>query len=188
MMLDWDFYLFLKINQAQWPGGIETFLILIRNKAIWLPFYLFLILFFLWNYPFVQAISRILYFAAGIGMVDFLGNYAFKKVFQRIRPCKEEDLQGMVEIRVPCSSGFSFVSNHAANHMAIAVLLVAFIPGMTRHYKRILFTWAGLIGFAQIFVGVHYPSDVLGGFLLGGTLAYLYGKFIQRWVLSKANP
>jgi membrane-associated phospholipid phosphatase len=180
MMLDWDFYLFLKINQAQWPGGIETALILIRNKAIWLPLYLFLILFFLWNYPFVQAISRILYFAAGIGMVDFLGNHAFKKVFQRIRPCKEEDLQGLVEMRVPCSSGYSFVSNHAANHMAIAVLLLFFIPGLAIPIKRMLLLWAGFIGFAQIYVGVHYPSDVLGGVLLGGTLAWVYGKVLQK--------
>jgi undecaprenyl-diphosphatase len=187
-MLEWDIYLLLKVNNLQLSDIAETLLVFSRNKTIWLPFYLFLILFFLWNYRIVSASYKILLFLSGVGLVDFIGNNAFKKVFQRIRPCKEEFLEGLLEVRVPCSSGFSFISNHAANHMAIAILAIAFIPGMKPIYKGLLIIWAFVIGFAQIFVGVHYPSDVFVGFLVGGSIAFVYSKAVNSTILKRINP
>ncbi len=115
-----------------------------------------------------------------VSATDLTGNYLFKKNFQRVRPCNVPELSGELKVLVNCGSGYSFISNHAANHFAIATFVAI---SLTRRYQRwsyLLYGWAGLIAFAQVYVGVHYLSDVVVGALVGSLIAYFVGRYLIR--------
>ena len=105
--------------------------------------------------------------------------HAFKETVQRLRPCNEPALMEKVRLVIQqCPGGYSFVSNHAANHFALATFMVLTFRSVFKGWTYLAYVWALLISFAQIYVGVHYPLDVLAGALLGvaaGTLtAWVY--------------
>jgi undecaprenyl-diphosphatase len=114
---------------------------------------------------------------ATVGLVDLIGNQLIKQTFQRLRPCNDPLLAGEVLLRIPnCGTGFSFISNHAANHFAIATFMFLTLSKWLGKTGYLLFFWAFLVGYAQIYVGVHYPADVLVGAMVGTTVAALFAK------------
>ena len=78
-----------------------------------------------------------------------------------------------LRLLVSCPSGWGFVSNHAANHFGMATFLFLTFRHLFRNWTWLIFLWAGAIGYAQVYVGVHYPSDIAGGMALG----IIYGTF-----------
>lgn len=101
-----------------------------------------------------------------IAFSDQLNSSWVKHLFERVRPCH---VLSDVHLLVPCGSGFSFPSSHAVNNAAGAVVLAFFYRKWTWAFA----TFAGLVGFSRVYVGVHYPSDVLAGFLLGTGCGFL---------------
>ena len=106
---------------------------------------------------------------------DQLSSSVIKSIVARPRPCH---LAGGVSIvpdihlLVPCGSGYSFPSSHAVNNFSFATLLTLFYP----KFRHVLFAYAGLMAFSRLSVGVHYPSDIVGGAIVGIILAYfVYG-------------
>lgn len=97
---------------------------------------------------------------------DQTSSSILKHAFDRLRPCKALE---NVRLLIPCGSGFSFPSSHAANISA------AFTPFIYYYgkYTAIWITIILLIGFSRIYVGVHYPLDVLGGFVVGTSISIL---------------
>src|SRR5690606_41271822 len=104
-----------------------------------------------------------------------------KKNVKRVRPCNDLVFKNEVNIRVRCGSGFSFTSSHATNHFAMAFFWIALFRHRWKHTLWLCITWASLISFSQIYVGVHYPVDIICGALLGiliGTgVGYLFKRF-----------
>jgi undecaprenyl-diphosphatase len=112
-----------------------------------------------------------------IALGDQLSSNIIKGIFMRPRPCHIVDGATAVEgvrLLVGCGGGFSFPSSHAVNHFAAATLLAHYYP----RWKWYLFAYAAIIGLSRIFVGVHYPSDVAGGMLIGGAVGWF---FILVW-------
>ena len=112
---------------------------------------------------------------AAVGLADFFGGQ-LKWVFERVRPCRA--LTDAVKIEPNgCGGLFSFPSNHAANTAAIASFLQVLYP------KSGWITWpiVALIGFARVYVGAHYVTDVLGGWILGGVLGGGAAWALLRW-------
>ena len=96
------------------------------------------------------------------------GTYVFKHGFERLRPCNDPEFTDHVRLVIKhCGGGYSFLSNHAANHFGMAVFFFITLRHVFRKWAWLVFVWAGLIAFAQVYVGVHYPLDVLCGALLG---------------------
>lgn len=100
---------------------------------------------------------------------DQLSSSLLKQLFQRSRPCWVEDrIVTHVRILVSCGGGFSFPSSHAVNNFAIA----AFISHYYRALTIPLYAFAAIVGFSRVYVGVHFPFDVLAGALVGVGCAY----------------
>ncbi len=143
-------------------------LVPLRHKLFSVPLYLFLILYVYKNYI-NQRWLIFAGFALTIFMSDTISSKIIKPSIQRTRPCHEVELQA--NKRIPCSHGFSFTSSHATNHFAIGTFLFLLFAWTVWRYGFML--WAGSISFAQIYVGVHYPLDVI----CGSTIGILIGVF-----------
>lgn len=108
---------------------------------------------------------------------DQLNSSWVKHIFERVRPCHVLD---NVHLLVSCGSGYSFPSSHAVNNAAGAVVLSFFYRKWTWAFAL----FAGVVGLSRVYVGVHYPFDVLAGFLLGaacGGIVVLVFMRIRAW-------
>jgi undecaprenyl-diphosphatase len=143
---------------------------IIRNKFTWIPVYLFVLTYIFYSFKIKKAIVFLLFFIFTIVLADGISSHLIKKKVKRLRPCNSELVQ-VIE-RIECGSGYSFTSSHSTNHFAISFFLL-FLLAERKWIKYLLIGWAVSIAFSQVYVGVHYPSDVIAGGILGVTIAYL---------------
>lgn len=178
-----DKEIFLAINQGLSNPFFDWLLPILRNPFTWAPLYLFLIIFFIKHYGklglLIVACTLI-----NFGMSDATSSHLVKKTVKRIRPCNDIEFKHDVNVRVRCGSGFSFTSSHATNHFAMAFFWIVLFRRRWKHTLWLCVLWATLIGFSQIYVGVHYPFDILCGALLGGTIGLINGYLFKRFVPS----
>ncbi|HPF91536.1 MAG: phosphatase PAP2 family protein [Flavobacteriales bacterium] len=171
---------FLAINgwHAAWTDDL---MLLISGKSTWIPLYVFL-LFLLqrrlgwrglaWAVP----VIGLMILCSDQGSVQL-----FKESVHRLRPCHEPTLSGLVHL-VPegCGGQYGFVSSHAANHSAIAFFMIGILGGRPRWSIPALVLWAALVGYSRIYLGVHYPGDVLVGSLFGATVGIIFAVMLRR--------
>lgn len=180
-LLELDYNLFYWIN-TQWSNPVFDLLLpLARNKYVWIPFYVFVLSYIIFNFK-TKGYKMIVILFLVVGVSDAVSSHLIKKNIQRIRPCNNNHIE-VVE-RVRCGSGFSFTSSHAANHFAIATFL-SLVLVRRRSLKWLLYAWAGIISVAQVYVGVHFPLDILCGMILGILFARLGNYLVILW---KAHP
>jgi len=115
-----------------------------------------------------------------ITVTDQTGYRLLKELIERVRPCN-----ALTDVITPvgCSGGYSFPSNHAINNFAAAVFLTSLFPA----YKRVFFITATLIAISRIYLGMHYPSDVAGGALIGAGFGYLFSLAALKIYLRFEN-
>lgn len=172
-LLDWDKGLFLFLNHRLANPVFDAVLPYFRDSVFWAPFYLFIISLVVLNYG-VKGLWWTLAFLATVALCDLTGTYGFKETVQRIRPCNEPSLAGQVRLVIrSCPGGYSFLSNHAANHFGLATFMVFSFRSIFKSWAYFFYLWAFLIAFAQVYVGVHYPTDLLAGVLLGVGAGFL---------------
>ncbi|TAK44738.1 MAG: phosphatase PAP2 family protein [Saprospiraceae bacterium] len=180
-LLQWDEQMFHLINGGWHHPFFDAVLPLLRNPYTWFPLYLFLLSFLLLNFK-KQGIYCLIALALTVGVSDALSSQLIKKNVRRARPCKVYDAPADIHLLVSCGSGYSFPSSHAANHFSMAVFLCLTLGRVFRWIKIPLLLWAATIGFAQVYVGVHYPLDVLAGSILGcltaGAIYWLSQKYL----------
>lgn len=172
---------FLAINQGLSNAFFDWLMPILRNRYTWVPLYLFIVIFCIKNYG-KPGILIILFILITFGISDQLSSSAIKKSVQRIRPCHDIEFKEEVNLRVRCSGGYSFTSSHATNHFAMAVFLIMVFYRRWKHILWLGLLWAAMISIAQVYVGVHYPLDIICGALLGSAIGYATGlifRFIQ---------
>lgn len=178
-LLELDKYLFVLINQS-WETDWQNFLLpWWRNKLFWIPLYIFL-LFFLFQNLGRQAWYLIIGLVLTVIIADTLSSQVMKKTIRRPRPCHQVEEQLPVHLLIPCGSGYSFTSSHATNHFGVSGFLFFALGRWLGRRPWWLVLWAASIAYAQVYVGVHYPLDVIAGGLLG----WLIGSMLARAMLK----
>ena len=176
----WDQTLFLLINQDGSNAFFDSWMPWIREAVMWAPLYLFLIIFVLYNFRGKGAVW-IMALLATVALSDIVSSQILKVYVERIRPCNDPFIQQYLRFIIKrCPSSFSFTSSHAANHFSLAMFVFYTGRQIIGPKLKLFFVWAGLICYAQMYVGVHYPLDILGGTAFGLSIGYFMGKLFNK--------
>lgn len=187
MISDWlhkaDNQLLYFINQQLHWKPIDNILLIARQPFTWIPVYLFFFLFFFTNarkYILPIVSLTLLTFA----LTDFVSASLLKPFIGRLRPCHDTSVTFSIFNPAGCGGLFSMPSTHASNHFGLSTFWFLVIRLLFNQKWWWLWIWAILVGFAQIYVGVHFPGDIAVGALLGiitGTITFAYFK---KWFTS----
>lgn len=180
-MLEFFYSLDLKllyfINHTLSNPVFDAVMPLLRGKLTWIPLYLIIIYFIIKKYG-LKSVWVIGLALLTVLLADRISAGLIKPYFERLRPCNNPEIQSWLNLPNGKGSNWSFVSSHAANHFALAVYFIMVFIRHRNKYKIIIpfLTWAFLIAFAQVYIGFHYPSDVIAGGILGSIIGYAVGK------------
>ncbi len=179
-ILQLDRSLFKLIN-GQWHHPfLDAVLPLIRNQYLWTPFYLFMVLYAVINFK-KTGWWWVIFVACLATLTDFVSSELIKENIFRLRPCNDpamaDGLRFLVAYR-PQSS--SFTSSHATNHFGLAAFMYFTLKNHIGKKAWLFFAWAGIIIYAQVYVGVHYPVDVIFGALVGFLFGYLSARSFNK--------
>ena len=153
----------------------------ISNKLTWIPFYIALIFILIKSLK-KQSWLVILALIVCIIIADQVSSGLIKEMVHRLRPSRNPDLENMVCLLKGYRGGkYGFVSSHAANSFGLAMLTSLFFRN--RKYTIIVFFWAAIVAYSRIYLGVHYPGDVIGGAIVGVGAAMLV-----YWLFTKVLP
>lgn len=176
-LLHLDTALFKLINGRLQNSVFDFVLPILRNSMCWVPLYLFLMIFAIVNFK-KNVWWWILFAVATAGLTDIISSDLIKENIFRLRPCHDPELARCLVSYCPQSS--SFTSSHATNHFGLACFFFLTLRELPLLWRRAFFAWAGIIILAQVYVGVHYPLDVLAGGVVGLVFGYLSGMTFNR--------
>ena len=181
-----DQTLLLIINRELTHPAMDYVALFMRESIFHIPLYLFLFFIAFQLYG-KKAFWWIIAAFALIACTDLLSSQVIKYAFNRLRPCRDPNMAFQIRFLAKyCGSNPSFTSSHALNHFAFAAFVVSSFKGVSK-WIYLLFVWAAIISYSQVYVGVHYPSDVIAGGLLGTLLGGI-GYGITKQALSLHQP
>lgn len=177
LTLDRDVFMFLNKHHTDW---LDPIMFWISKTIFWLPLYTGLLVVII---KYFKKDSWIILATIGVAIIlsDQMTSTFMKPFFQRLRPSRDPALEGLVHIVNGYKGGkFGFASSHASNTFAVAVFIWLLLKPYFR-YIWILFTWAIVVTYSRIYLGVHYPGDIIVGMLIGllmGWIAFRSQKLI----------
>lgn len=189
-LLDWDRHLLTLINNNGSSAFLDIVLPFLRESQFWVPFYLFMILFMIMNFG-VKGWWWVLGFVLTAALADIISSQIIKETIMRMRPCRDPELMSEIIFRVNyCPKSSSFTSSHATSHFALSMFIWQTLKRVSKWWGMI-FLWAFAICYTQVYVGVHYPGDVICGGLLGcgigALMAYMYVRQIGLIIFDKTT-
>ena len=191
-LLELDKKALLFINGINSPAW-DSIMLWITGKSSWYPFYAILLIIIIYRERSYRVIFTIVFVAIVVTLCDQIAGF-FKAWVERPRPSHEPELVDLVRLVINPKTGnpvrssqFGFFSAHAANTFGVA----AYLSNQFKNFKwtLFLFTWAAVVSYSRIYLGVHYPLDIICGALTGlliGTQCYVYkvrtAVFIERQI------
>jgi undecaprenyl-diphosphatase len=177
--IDSDLFLFLNGLHVDW---MDKFMVLITDMWAWFPLYLLLIYWTVKQYG-----KRCWWIFLTVGVVVFfsdqLASHVCKPLFHRLRPCYNPDFQDIIYLPKGTAAGkYGFVSSHAANTFAVATFLTPILKKYCPWPAIVLFLWAFISSYSRIYIGYHYPGDIITGAVLGALVGIIFWKVFQRIV------
>jgi undecaprenyl-diphosphatase len=179
-LLQLDKELFKIINYDGHSEFLDSIMPFIRNQNSWMPLYLFMFVFALSNFK--KSTWWWVFFAAGTVIIsNFISSDIIKENFFRLRPCHDPELADSIKVLVtyrPQSS--SFTSSHATNHFAMGTFFYFTLSKFIGKWGLLFFFWAFIICYAQVYIGIHFPLDVISGGLIGFVFGYLSARSFNK--------
>lgn len=171
-----DRTLLLWLNSYHTPF-LDNLMFFISGKWQWVPFYLILVFFIIRRFK-LKAVIILIGAAVLITLSDQASNL-LKESVQRPRPCKDPEIGHLVLlVNDYCRGAFGFVSAHAANSFALAGFVSLLFRN--RWVTTGMIIWAAIVSYSRIYLGVHYPGDIIGGALLGLFLSLIVYYFLNK--------
>jgi len=169
----------LAINGAH-TAWLDQFFWIVSQAWVWIPLYALLIWLLFRQFGWRRGVWCVLAMVAAVGLSDYISSGIIKHLVCRLRPTHEPDLEGMIHVVNGYAGGlYGFVSSHAANTFAVA-LTFALIWRQKNNHGWWLMVYVLLNCYSRMYLGVHYPGDILGGLLVGGITALaIFGLY--RW-------
>ena len=159
--LDQQVFLFINSQNSEFWDHV---MYAISTKLIWVPLYIAILIALGRKYK-KKILVILLFIILAVALSDQISVF-LKNSFQRLRPCHVEELQGTVHlVNGYCGGKYGFVSSHAANSFNIALLSLLLMK--RRWFSVSMVIWAAVVGYSRIYLGAHYPADVICGSLLG---------------------
>lgn len=179
-LLEWDTRLLIYLNNL----GSEFFDPLwlgISEVRTWVPLYAFLIFLLYRALPMKAFLLTLPILILNVVMTDQGSVWLFKEQFQRFRPCHvEEVLNNIRLVKEGCGGYYGFVSSHASNTFGLAVLVGGVLKFKWSYLRAILLIWASVVAYSRIYLGVHYPLDIICGAAFGSICG-----FITLWIFKR---
>ena len=183
--IDSDLFLFLNGLHVDW---LDRIMVIITEMWAWIPLYLLLIYWTVKQYGkrcwwVFLAVSIVVLFS------DQLASHVCKPLVHRLRPCYNDDFQDLIYLPNGLAGGkYGFVSSHAANTFAVATFLTAALKRYRPWAAIVLFLWALLSSYSRIYIGFHYPGDILCGAILGALVGMVIWKVFQLTFQKRSLP
>ena len=176
-LLEADKELLLCLNSYHTPFW-DNFFWIVTQTITWVPLYLTLGYVFFKNHS-IRGIWFFIFIGLLILFCDQISSGFFKPFFERYRPSQDPNIRDLVHILNGKRGGlYGFVSSHATNSFGLAVFLS--LVFRNRWFNFVIFSWAVIFSYSRIYLGLHYPGDILGGALLGMILGrFVYGLFVH---------
>lgn len=174
-LIRYDKELFLFLNNLG-SGTWDGFWMFITNKWSSIPLYLLLLFMTYRSFGLKKTLLLLVAVTVLITVTDQLANF-FKYGVQRLRPCYDSDVNGLMRlVKNTCGGKFGYFSAHAANSFAVAFFFTDLLRSKFRHLGIFLMVWAFFVSYSRIYVGVHYPLDVITGAVIGLILSWVFAK------------
>ncbi len=179
MLKELDTAIFLYLN-SHYHENISPFMLWATGDKAWIPLYIFIIALLIWKFR-QKSLAILVLVALTITAADQFSSGFMKPTIQRLRPCYEPALAGKVHLVTEgCGGQYGFISSHAANTFALATLLSMLVLQTKQPYAKqitvFMFLWASFVSYTRIYVGVHYPADIICGALAGSFIAWSFTK------------
>lgn len=183
-LLEYDTTLFLYLNNLG-SSAWDNLWLIITYKFTFIPLYAFLLFLIYKKYGLKSLLIFVVVIALMITFTDQITNI-FKRGFERPRPCGEESLTDQMRfIAVRCGK-YGFFSGHSSNSMAAAVFAGLLLRPFYKNLIFILLFWSAVVAYSRIYVGVHYPLDIVCGLTFGALSGFVFYK-LGKFLVSKFN-
>lgn len=182
-LLQYDKELFLFLNNLGSPAW-DTFWLVVTQKLTFVPLYAILLYMVYRRLGLKVMLLIVVVVALMITFTDQITNLFKYVLVKRPRPCREEDMQGIMRFIAERCGRYGFFSGHSSNSMAAAVFAGLLLKPFYKKLIFILLFWSAMVAYSRIYVGVHYPLDIICGMAFGAIAGFGFYK-LQLYLRSR---
>lgn len=189
-LIEWDHRIFFLINGAHAPL-LDDIMWRLSDRDSYIPVYALMLFVLYRNLSLRAFIWSLCFLAMMLLFTDTLVSYGVKPMVMRLRPSHVPEWEGLVHLvnhpSGECYRGgtYGFFSSHASNHAGLVSFYIMILRPVRRSVVCVLVLWVLLIGYTRIYLGVHYPADILVGLMWGALVGLGLGRIFQVWILPQ---